>query len=191
MKRFFVFTFIILFTVLFNITIGAYYEKNENIKILRIQTVAASDSDFDQYIKYEISSAVDSYISKLFDLNSVSDISEAVEVVKNNIGKIRALCVEVARGEDCVDPIFVKLVGVEQKRYSSAQLLNDQIYPVLRIGIGEGLGHNCQKIIWSDGPTIEKNVAEELTISGSVFPSEVKFDFWIVGMMKKIISSFE
>lgn len=175
-----------------NSLIGAFaheFSKTDDTVLMCINTVASSDSDFDQYIKNEVEDACYIYITDMFESYGVHDISEAVSVVKENIGSVRTVCAEKIRSENCMNSVIVEILQTEKETYSTMERLNDIYYPTVRIVIGDGLGESSKKFIEREKPS--NNNIEEYSFSKNVFPTEVKFDFWIVNAIKKLIASFE
>ena len=192
MKRIFVFTLVLLLSVFSNSLIVAFaheFSKTDDTVLMCINTVASSDSDFDQYIKNEVAAVCYNCIVDLFEKNSVHDISEAVSVVKENIGSVRTVCAEKIKSEGCTDSVIVEILQTEKETYSTMERLNNIYYPTVRIVIGDGLGESNRKFIEREKPS--NNDIEEYSFSKNVFPAEVKFDFWIVNAIKKLIASFE
>lgn len=192
MKRIFVFTLVLMISVLSNSLIGAFAHeliKTEESVLMCINTVASSDSDFDQYIKNEVEDACYIYITDMFESYGVHDISDAVSAVKENIGSVRMVCAEKIRSENCMNSVIVEILQTEKETYSTMERLNDIYYPTVRIVIGDGLGESSKKFIEREKSS--NNNIEEYSFSKNVFPTEVKFDFWIVNAIKKLIASFE
>ena len=192
MKRIFVFTLVFMISVLSNSLIGAFaheFSKTDDSVLMCINTVASSDSDFDQYIKNEVEDACYIYITDMFESYGVHDISDAVSAVKENIGSVRMVCAEKIRSENCTNSVIVEILQTEKETYLTMERLNDIYYPTVRIVIGDGLGESSKKFIEREKPS--NNDIEEYSFSKNVFPAEVKFDFWIVNAIKKLIASFE
>lgn len=196
MKRFFAFTFIIVFIVLFNVSLGTYalgsFEKNSEDrsgKIIRLQTVASSDGDFDQFIKYELSDAILLYIVELFDFYKNLTYDKAVSLLCENVKSIKKLCEDTAIAEGCSDKIDVEFVFFQKDKYNSVNSIYKEKFPYLRIIIGEGKGQNCQRILWNEKSKAGFYEEEKYSLADSVFPKNVKINIWIVNMMKKIISA--
>ena len=192
MKRIFVFTLVLMISVLSNSLIGAFAHeliKTDESVLMCINTVASSDSDFNQFIKNEVEDACYVYITDMFESYGVHDISDAVSAVKENIGSVRMVCAEKIRSENCMNSVIVEILQTEKETYSTMERLNDIYYPTVRIVIGDGLGESSKKFIEREKPS--NNDIEEYSFSKNVFPTEVKFDFWIVNAIKKLIASFE
>lgn len=192
MKRIFVFTLVLMISVLSNSLIGAFAHeliKTDESVLMCINTVASSDSDFNQFIKNEVEDACYIYITDMFESYGVHDISDAVSAVKENIGSVRMVCAEKIRSENCMNSVIVEVLQTEKETYSTMERLNDIYYPTVRIVIGDGLGESSKKFIEREKPS--NNNIEEYSFSKNVFPTEVKFDFWIVNAIKKLIASFE
>lgn len=197
LKRIIVFTFSVAFIIMFNITSGAVTRKlpidsvKYDGKIISLQTVASSNNDFDQYIKYEIANAVSVYVNELFCGCGDLTYESAVKLLHNEINNIKKLCVKTAEAEDYYENITAELLYPGENSYFSNGYLHEAKYPTLRIVIGDGEGMNCQKIIWEQTNVSNKDiVCEEYTIASSVFPSDVKIDIWLVGAIKNLMSIF-
>lgn len=197
MKIFFVFTLVVVFVVIFNVSFGAYSRETpceaecDIGKIIRLQTIAASNSDYDQYLKYEISDAVLLYIEELFDNCSVSTYEEAGTVLRDNVNNIKKISVKAAADENCFEKVVVEFIDSEYEKYSPVGFPSEVRYPVLRITVGEGKGRNCQRIIWEQKCNTENiDSVEMYSLAESVFPKDVKIDIWIFRAVKKLIASF-
>jgi len=194
LKRIFVFTLVLLISVFSNSLIGSFAHeliKSDDSALICINTVASSDSDFDQFIKNEVAAVCYNYITDMFGSYGVCDRPDAVSVIKENIRSIRTVCTEKIRSEDCGDSVIVEILQTEKETYSTLDHLNNIYYPTVCIVIGEGLGESSKKFVEQEKASNRKNKIEEYSVSKSVFPAEVKFDFWIVNAIKKLIASFE
>ncbi len=231
MKRIFVFILSVLIIVGSNFAVAAcakvalnnvksFDDKEQELcdKLIFVQTIADSNNDYSQYIKYEVADTVCGYLNNMFEAYGVSDHSTAVNLLKNNISTIEVLCLKKMQDENCFSTVSVELVESGCKEIYPSSIVNTaEKFDYLRIKIGSGHGSNCKNVVWlaagvqdtvvencmtekeyviEKEHTIDKEYAidkehvieKEYVVSKSIFPPEVKIDIWIVGAIKKLIA---
>lgn len=110
-------------------------------EIIRFHVIANSDSSEDQALKLKVKDTLVQELSP--ELKTAKDISEAREIIRNNLTKIQDTAAEVIKSEGCDYPVTASL----ESCYFPLKVYDNYTFPpgtyeALRVQIGEAQGHN-------------------------------------------------
>ena len=188
----------------FSVSFGAQAKNEYYNDFVRLHIRAASDSKSDQDLKLKVRDAVLAFTTENLHAENMED---AEDKIIESLEAIRKICLDVLKENGSDEDVSVSFDDefFDYREYEGF-FLPEGVYKSLIIEIGEGKGKNWWCVVYpavclsgssageSDSPekvtvSLEK-VPNELKIASTPTNEEIKFEFWIVGAIKKLLAFF-
>ncbi|QGT99147.1 Stage II sporulation protein required for processing of pro-sigma-E (SpoIIR) [Candidatus Syntrophocurvum alkaliphilum] len=121
-----------------------YYDVEEAFtpdNLIRVQIIANSDNEEDQFIKYQIKDELVKVLSN--KLEDAEDVSESEIIIKQNLGTVESITKKVLNlyNKEYDSTVAFSNIEFPTKSYGDFVLPQDE-YKALRITLGNGKGTN-------------------------------------------------
>lgn len=175
-------------------TLAFEEKKNEALAntFLRLHVRASSDSAKDQALKQSVRDQVLSYTSVLLD--GATDKEDAKKRLAPHLCELERLCRSVVEeaGMSCDVSVALKREWFSYREYEGF-FLPEGDYDALIVTLGEGKGQNWWCVVFPavclSGATGEiqtdtEKVPERFRLSDTAVSNDVRYDFWIVRLIR-------